>query len=332
MAGLSLRRVLVPLAYLSGLASASFGIGSDVSLNVLQGNGPLSTANGTNDAALLDIEIDVVFPRNESYAQTEILPIAISVRGLGELYNTSEFDLIWDLNLYDPDRINVIDDYLDGALFLPENVLPAGSTNNTDAIVFVGYSNITSWIGKLNYTSHIVLSVGVGYNFTGLCDSRIYSAFVLDESLFQVKSSVELAARPDNATLTVENALADEPDCPQFAMLVSAYPTSTVLTGYYQHSQSEVHTYTTCSSYVGYDTDTTSATPCAATVGPSARSAIGSLASSWATSASESSASASAASLKPTTTSTSTNAAAATPLPLKPALAAVAAVYCIVYY
>ncbi|CAK7231909.1 hypothetical protein SBRCBS47491_008089 [Sporothrix bragantina] len=340
MAGLTLRRVLTPLlpvACLAGLAVASpepaLGLDTtfDLTKRAVTGNGPLSNANGTDDASLLNIEIDVIFPRNESYAQTEILPIAISVQGISALQGT-DFDLIWDVNIYDPAESDVLHDHLDGGLFKVDNTLPASSTNDTNATVFVAYTNITSWINKLNSTDHLVLMVGAGWNFTGLCDSRIYGGFVLDQSIFQVKSDAQLAARPDNATLSIDTALAQEPDCPDFAMIISAYPTSTTETGYYMQSQTEVYTYTTCSSYVGYDTDTTDAKPCAATVGPDARSAIGSLASSWATSASLSSASASAASAAPASTkSTSTNAAAATALPLTPALAAVAAVYCIVY-
>ncbi|CAK7222090.1 hypothetical protein SCUCBS95973_004723 [Sporothrix curviconia] len=339
MAGLSLRRVLAPLlpvACLAVLAVASpekapiFGtVGRDTI-----GTRSLSPANSTDEASLLNIEIDVVFPRNETYAQTEILPIAISVQGLAPLMNSPDFKIIWDIGIYDPTPTasDVLHDHLDGGLFKVNNTLSASSTNDTDATVFVAYTNITSWIGQLNSTDHLVLSIGPSYNLTGLCDSRIYGGLVLDQAIFQIKSDAQLAALPDNATLSIDTALAQEPDCPEFAMIISAYPTSTTMIGYYESSQAQVYTSTTCSSYVGYDTDTTSAKPCAATVGPDARSAIGSMASSWATSASLSAALASSASAASASTkSTSTNAAAATALPLTPALAAVAAVYCIVY-
>ncbi|CAK7242639.1 MAG: hypothetical protein STHCBS139747_004135 [Sporothrix thermara] len=334
MTGLFLRRVLahlLPVAYLVGLANLA--VASPEPQLSLDTTASVAMRAVTDEASLLDIEIGVVFPRNETYQQTEILPIAIAVRGFAPLQDSPDFNLIWEMSIYDPTLHNVIYDDLDDGRFTTKYTLPASSTSDSDTTVYVAYTNITSWIGRLNDTDHLVLSVGADWNLTGLCDIRVGGGFALYESVFQIKSDIQLASRPDNTTLSVDTALAQEPDCPEFAMAISAYPTAATLTGYYLNSHTKSYTTTTCSSYITHDTTATDAKACAATVGPDARSAIGSLASSWATSASLSAASVAAASAAAKSTDTSsTNAAAATALPLTPALAAVAAVYCIVYY
>lgn len=321
MVFLSSRRAVASVMRLAGIAGLAF---SDFTLAQSTSSVAATSSAGGNatDSFLPVLEVDVIFPRNETYQETEILPIAINVQRLPEVRNVGELNFVWSLSFYSSDGVfNAYSD-IDSGLFVPTNI--------SDGTIQIGYTNMTSWISRLNYTSHVQFEVNVVWNFTYLCDHPARGGTQMAEILFRVESDVQLAYQPDNSSIPAD--VAQAPDCPAFGAILSDFPASSVYTNleYFTNTPSTV--YTTCSTMLDLESASSFGTPCAVTVDAVTRSALGSIASSMATSeAQASSASHSSKTSKPT--STSTNAAVATrAAQLHPALAAVAVVYCIVYH
>ncbi|KAL1891956.1 hypothetical protein Sste5346_007300 [Sporothrix stenoceras] len=323
----SSRRAVASAMRVAGIASLAFSGLAHAQSASSSAAAPAASSASTNSNAtsafLPVLEVDVIFPRNETYQETEILPVAINVQRLPEVRNVGDLTFIWSLEIYGLSSDPNFDRFLESGLFVP--------ANTSDGTIQIGYSNMTSWISKLNYTSHVLLNVNVVWNFTYLCDHPARGGTEMAEIMFRVESEVQQNYQPDNSSIPAD--IAQAPDCPEFGAILSDYASSTVYTGFEYSSNTPSTVFTTCSTLLGIEIASSYGTPCAVTVDSVTRSALGSIASSMATSAAQASAaSQSSKTAKPTSTS-STNAAVATgAAKLHPALAAVAVVYCIVYH
>ncbi|KJR89333.1 uncharacterized protein SPSK_06469 [Sporothrix schenckii 1099-18] len=319
----SSRRAVASIMRLAGFASLAF---SGFAFAQSSASSPTTTAappssNDTTGPFLPVLEVDVIFPLNETYQETEILPVAINVQRLPEVRNVGELSFIWNLDVYDPDhKLGVYND-LDSGLFVP--------ANTSEGTIQLGHTNMTSWISKLNYTSHVLLTVNALWNFTYLCDHPARGGTAMTSILFRVESDIQRASQPDNSSIPAD--VVQAPDCPVFGAILSDYASSTVYTHILFAADTTSTAYTTCSTLLDVETASSYGTPCAATVDAATRSALGSMASSLATGQAQASeASQSSRTAKPTSTSTS-GALATGAAQLQSALAAVAVVYCIVY-
>lgn len=310
----------------SGLAHAQSSSSSSPSSASATTSAASSTSTSSSNASapfLPVLELDVIFPRNETYQETEILPVAINVQHLPEVRNVGDLLFVWSFEIYDPDRTLGIDNFLDSGRFVPANL-------SSDGTIQIGYSNMTDWIGRLNYTSHVQLQVNVVWNFTYLCDFPAHGGTEMAELLFRVESQVQQNYQPDNSSIPAD--IAQAPDCPVFGAILSDYASSTVYSGLVYSSNTPSTVYTTCSTLLDVESASSYGTPCAATVDSVTRSSLGSMATSLASNALQVSEASQASKTAKHTTTSSKNAAATGSVQLHPALAAVAAVYCIVYY
>lgn len=283
-----------------------------------------SSSASTSSAFLPVIEVDVIFPRNETYQETEILPLAINVQRLNEARNIGELRFSWHVDIYDTSNTFNVYNWLDSGLFV------AANTTGDDGNIQIAYTNMTSWIDKLNTTSHLVFGVTAIWNFTYMCDHPADGGLTMTEIIFRVESDVQRGFQPDNSSIPAD--IAQAPACPEFAAVMSDFPGSSTYEGYAYVSHSTITEYTTCTTLFDVEWESSLGTPCASTMAEATLSSLGSIASSLATGRAEvSAASRSSKTAKPTSTDSSNAAVATGAGILHPALAAVAVVYCVIY-
>lgn len=281
---MSLRRISAALLHFSSLCMASTSF-------------PLLARTGTNGSYV--VESDIIFPRNETYLATEILPIAINVQH----YHDAPKDIIstgWILASVGLNRY-VTGISLDTGTFDIYN----GTTgsNDSSSAIFVSYTNVTKWLPELRYGEQIVLFTMLSWEADDICGSALFDAPISGTVEFTLAPLDWLTNNTDGrqfpfttVNTTLNGTVAGAPDCPAVGALITAKalppsvssaplpltttdtyisPVSTILSqGDPDPVSTEYLTKTTTRTCVSTLIQDYTGTPCKATIGASVRSEI----------------------------------------------------------
>lgn len=98
-------------------------------------------ASGVAAQEVPHFEIDVIFPRNETYLPADTFPIAIAIQNLTAVRTLGEFEVAWDIMPF-VNGLTPGDVTYDMADF---EMLEDGGDGTS---IFVANSNVTGWIEK----------------------------------------------------------------------------------------------------------------------------------------------------------------------------------------
>ncbi|EPE04011.1 hypothetical protein F503_04859 [Ophiostoma piceae UAMH 11346] len=279
-------------------------------------------------AAAESFELDVFFPRNETYLNPGVMPIAVTIQNYTSLSTFSKVSFSWDIMPFSGGATPGGVTYDSGKFAIPSNV--------TEPLILVAYTNVTSWLSrKANSDEHFKLQVYADIDdSTAFCGSSATGGDI-GNMMFNIETAAEAAADTKNSANLKNATITEASDCPAFGAIVELQPLDKPVATTTVGSETK-----SCSYTVDYVTATASGAPCNAILNIEAKSSISSAALSQATAAAESSATATGTGTATGTATgtgssgskTSANAGALhTGAVLPPALAAVAAVYMIVY-
>ncbi|KAH8650097.1 hypothetical protein BX600DRAFT_474068 [Xylariales sp. PMI_506] len=249
-------------------------------------------------------EIDVIFPRNETYKTSDIFPIALAIQNTTVLRSLGKVVVEWDIMPYDYGNVP-------GGVLWDQGIftLPDGTADDNEPWILVGNSNVSSWIHlKDTYPQDRFMLQWVVFwtDYDDACGGDAPSAFG-SGLMFSIETDYEETVLGEDAGIVPD--VTQVPECPIFGTMVEISLNSTNATS--------------CPAVVDENTGLTG-NPCAVKINSGAASDIALLASSAA------SASILATALPTSTSSqTSTKNAAYTMIPSSPTN--LVAVYVITY-
>lgn len=260
-------------------------------------------STGSHGAAAQEpplLEVDVIFPRNETYKPSDTFPIALAIQNMTAVRSLGNFSFAWDVMPYSEGRIPSGLYYDDGQFALP------GPGDDNDTFIFVANSNVSAWIDRKHDLGD---RFALQWHLVWLdLEERCGHRHVFGHILFGVEAPWEskpgVGDGPDVANGVAPDVM-DVPECPMLGSVVEIRPNATE---------------PSCPSVVDEDTGR-EGTPCAVKVDKAVKSSIASQAASLATP-------------PPTPTPTPTptkNAARGVSPPVQTALAAACVLGCLTY-
>lgn len=210
-------------------------------------------------AAAESFELDVIFPRNETYLDPGVMPVAVTIQNYTSLSSFSNVAFSWDIMPYADGSVPGGVTYDSGKFEIPSNI--------TDPLILVGFTNVTSWVSRrANDKEQFKLQVyAVVDSSTAFCTSADSSD--IGNMMFNIAAASDENPNLKNATIT------EASDCPAFGAVVDFEPLSSPVATTTLGSET-----ISCSYTADYITATASGSPCSAIVNIDAKSSISSAA------------------------------------------------------
>lgn len=165
-------------------------------------------------------EIDVVFPRNETYTLTDVLPIAVAIQNMTALRSLGDdYEFIWTIMPYGhgvtPGGIS----YDQGEFPHPDE----DEIGEDDNHVFVAYTNASEWIKRKKFGEQYALKFYVFWpGYEKRCGREEHSS-VAGHIMFSVEAPWETTHRemwPEDGPKVYKPQVKDVPKCPEFGAVV----------------------------------------------------------------------------------------------------------------
>lgn len=171
-----------------------------------------------NNNVTARFEIDLIFPRNETYKVSEIFPIALVVQNYTAIQSLGRsFMFYWSIMPYRegriPGGISYDMDYFDEV------------ENPQDPVLLVANTNISAWIHNKEPDQQYNLRWGVHWNVSDDCG--IGAAYKSDSMMFSVETEWDVRNSENGTSIGKEADLFDLPECPQLGSLVDLRPNTT---------------------------------------------------------------------------------------------------------
>lgn len=162
-------------------------------------------------------ELDVIFPRNETYLPAETFPIAFAIQNLTALRTLGDFDIGWDIMPYAYGRTAGGITYDMGDFEMLED-------GGDGTSIFVANSNVTGWIGEKNrrgeqYALHWHVA---WYGLKDRCGTEGTSVF--GHIMFDVQADWERRETRVEVPLGLMPDIKEVPECPEFGTVVEIRP------------------------------------------------------------------------------------------------------------
>ncbi|RSL53407.1 hypothetical protein CEP54_010393 [Fusarium duplospermum] len=222
---------------------------------------PLCASTTWNsDSATAPFEIDVIFPRNETYKPAGVFPISVAVQNFTALRAVGNFSFLWHIMPYSHG-------WVPGGITWDEGEFEAkDSPDDNDTIVFVANTNVTEWIHQKDRGDRFRLQWHLEWDFRDEYDCR--KSYVFGGIMFSIETEWEAKISPDGKGIGKKPNVLDVPECPVLGSVVLLQNNTDI-----------------CSSVLDMGNNTAEGTPCAVTVDKALASRISSQAASSATSA-----------------------------------------------
>ncbi|KAL2678882.1 hypothetical protein Neosp_009634 [[Neocosmospora] mangrovei] len=215
-----------------------------------------ASAAWNSDSATAPFEIDVIFPRNETYTPAGVFPISLAVQNYTALRVAGNFSLSWHIMPYSYG-------WIPGGITWDEGDFGTNkSPDDNDTVVFVANTNITEWIHQKDREDRFRLQWHLEWDFRDECDYN--ESYVFGGIMFSIKTEWEAMKAPGGKGIEKIPNVLDVPECPVLG---------------------SVNTTDVCSRVLDMGNNTVQGTPCAVTVDKALASSILSQAASSATSA-----------------------------------------------
>ena len=186
----------------------------------------LSTNNYMHGAAGREVphfEVDVIFPRNETYLSDDTFPIAVAIRNLTAVRLLGDFEIIWGIMPYSHGYVPGGITY-DLGNFTDSDPL---EDNNSDTVILIDNTNATDWITRKQVHESYMLQL---YLHWPEHESRCgFDAGIFKEPLM---FSVEVLRRwkgpcYNESEAGVEPNAMEAPECPVLSGVASIRPNTT---------------------------------------------------------------------------------------------------------
>ncbi|KAM6529923.1 hypothetical protein FALCPG4_008046 [Fusarium falciforme] len=219
-----------------------------------------ASAAWNSDSATAPFEIDVIFPRNETYRAAGVFPISLAVQNYTALRAAGNFFLSWHIMPYSYGRIP-------GGITWDEGDFKTNnSPDDNDTVVFVANTNVTEWIHQKDQDDRFRLQWHLEWDFRNECDYK--GSYVFGGIMFSIETEREAIKSPGGKGTGKRPNVLDVPECPVLGSVVLLRNTTDI-----------------CSRVLDMGNNTAEGTPCAFTVDKALASSISSQAASSATSA-----------------------------------------------
>lgn len=219
-----------------------------------------ASATWNSDNVTAPFEIDVIFPRNETYRPAGVFPISLAVQRYTSLRAAGNFSLSWHIMPYSYGRIP-------GGITWDEGDFETNiSPDDNDTVIFVANTNVTEWIHQKDHDDRFRLQWHLEWDFRNECDSK--GSYVFGGIMFSIETEWEAKKSPGGEGIGKRPDVLDVPECPVLGSVVLLQNTTDI-----------------CSWVVDMGNNTADGTPCAVTVDEVLASSISSQAASSATSA-----------------------------------------------
>ncbi|RMJ19488.1 hypothetical protein CDV36_000841 [Fusarium kuroshium] len=224
---------------------------------------PLCASTTWNsDNATAPFEIDVIFPRNETYRPAGVFPISLAVQNFTSLRAVGNFTFLWHIMPYSHG-------WVPGGITWDEGKFEAKNPpDDNDTVVFVANTNVTEWIHQKDQGDRFRLQWHLEWDFRDGCDYKGKGSYVFGGIMFSIETEWEAERSPDGKGIGKKPNVLDVPECPVLGSVVLLQNSTGI-----------------CSSLLDMGNNTAEGTPCAVTVDKALASSISSQAASSATSA-----------------------------------------------
>jgi hypothetical protein len=172
-------------------------------------------------------ELDMIFPRNETYTPSDIFPIAFALQNLTAVRSLGAVNISWDIMPF-------AQGWIPGGLVYDQGqfaVLPPEVTDaNNDTFIFVANSNVTAWIHKKNRGDRFAVNWHVNWPEYQLRCGNV-GTDVFGHILFGVEGAWERedggSTGWDDAGQGVAPDVMALPECPVLGAVVEIRPNAT---------------------------------------------------------------------------------------------------------
>ncbi|EEU43419.1 uncharacterized protein NECHADRAFT_82696 [Fusarium vanettenii 77-13-4] len=219
-----------------------------------------ASAAWKSDNATAPFEIDVIFPRNETYTPAGVFPISLAVQNYTALRAAGNFSLSWHIMPYSYGRVP------GGIAWDMGDFETDNSPDDNDTVVFVANTNITEWIDQKDRDDRFRLQWHLEWDFGDDCNFN--ESYVFGGIMFSIETEWETMKAPGGKGIGEKPNVLDVPECPVLGSVVLLQNTTDI-----------------CSRVLDMGNNTVQGTPCAVTVDKALASSISSQAASSATSA-----------------------------------------------
>ncbi|KAM0421365.1 hypothetical protein ACHAPT_010900 [Fusarium lateritium] len=222
---------------------------------------PCASAAWNWDNATAPFEIDVIFPRNETYRPADIFPISLAIQNYTALRAAGDdFSFSWHIMPWSGGVIP------GGITFDEGDFETKHQPKDNDTAIFVANTNITEWLHETDFDDQFRLQWHLEWNSTDDCDPE--ESVVFGGIMFSLETESEASRSPDGKGIGKKPNVLDVPECPVLGSVVLLRNTTDI-----------------CSRVLDMENNTAEGTPCAVTVDKALASSISSQAASSATSA-----------------------------------------------
>lgn len=177
----------------------------------------LLLASGAAAQEVPHFELDVIFPRNETYLPAETFPIAVAIQNLTALRTLGDFEVAWDIMPY-------ANGLVPGGITYDMGVFEMLEDGGDGTSIFVGNSNVTGWIDEKRQRGE---QYGLNWHVVwrrlkercGIENTNVFGHIIFDVQTEwerrETREKVELGLTPD---------VKEAPECPVFGTVVEIRP------------------------------------------------------------------------------------------------------------
>lgn len=167
------------------------------------------------------LEIDVIFPRNETYKPTADFPIALAIQNATAIGVLGNYTLSWVITPYTQGLIPTGQAYGDGKFVVPDEA--------SGPVILVGTSNVTAWIRRKMRGDRYMLRWSVVWD--GLVERCGYNTSIITGGLmFGIEADWESepgAYGAEDAGKGKAPDIMQVPECPVVGAVVDITPSAT---------------------------------------------------------------------------------------------------------
>ncbi|RSL53762.1 hypothetical protein CEP51_014834 [Fusarium floridanum] len=170
---------------------------------------PLCASTTWNsDNATAPFEIDVIFPRNETYRPAGVFPISLAVQNFTSLRAVGNFTFLWHIMPYSHG-------WVPGGITWDEGKFEAKNPpDDNDTVVFVANTNVTEWIHQKDQGDRFRLQWHLEWDFRDGCDYKGKGSYVFGGIMFSIETEWEAERSPDGKGIGKKPNVLDVPECP----------------------------------------------------------------------------------------------------------------------
>jgi len=174
-------------------------------------------------------EVDIIFPRNETYLPSSTFPIAIAVQNLSVAAAIGNLTIEWGIEPWDGGNIPGMINYGAGDFGIP----PDAASKPAPYTILVDHDNVTEWVQKKSRGERYLFYWALtSYEFQRKCNGSDTLYRTTGSVMFSVEGDWEAGAKPNSGWVDGGKGkpadIMQVPECPDFSRSVEIRPNGTV--------------------------------------------------------------------------------------------------------